>query len=59
VIFINSETGENELYELDLESENTKRLTNLKGDVGSPEISPDNKFILFTNKYPTIRRSGS
>src|SRR6266498_694741 len=50
VIFVNSETGKTELYEIDLESGKTNQLTKLKSDIGSPEISPDNKFILFTRK---------
>ncbi len=50
VVFINSETGKTELYEIDLESGKTKQLTKMKNDIGSPEISPDNKSILFTKK---------
>ena len=50
VLFINSETGNKEIYELNLESDDIKQLTYLDSEIGSPEISPDNKFILFTRK---------
>src|SRR5215216_2000209 len=50
VLYINKETGKNELYELDLQSDHTRQLTELNSDIGAPEISPDNKFILFTRK---------
>lgn len=50
VLFINSETGSNEVYELELASGNITQLSHLKSEIGSPEISPDNKFILFTRK---------
>ncbi len=50
VLYVNSKTGKNEIYELSLQNGKTKQLTKLKSDLDSPEISPDNKFILFTNK---------
>lgn len=50
VLFINSETGKTELYEVNVESRDIKQLTHMKNDIGSPEISPDNKFILFTKR---------
>ena len=39
-----------ELHELDVASGKTKQLTDLKMSVGGPEISPDNKYILFHNR---------
>jgi TolB protein len=50
VLFINSETGKTEVYEIELESGDIKQLTHMNNDIGSPEISPDNKFILFTKR---------
>jgi len=55
-----------EIYELDLATGKIKQLTDLKTSVGSPEISPDNKYITFHyrsgNDYETIwimNRDGS
>jgi Tol biopolymer transport system component len=50
VLYVNSKTDNNEIYEFNLQSGKTKQLTKLKSDLDTPEISPDNKFILFTNK---------
>lgn len=50
VLFINSETGKTEIYEIQLESGNLKQLTSMKNDIGSPEVSPENKSILFTKR---------
>ena len=50
VLFINSETGQKEVYELDLESGHVQQLTELESEIGSPEVSPDNRFILFTRR---------
>jgi len=36
-----------EIHELDLATGSSKQLTNLKQNVGSPEISPDNQLIIF------------
>jgi TolB protein len=36
-----------EIHELDVSSGNSKQLTDLKESLGSPEISPDNQFIVF------------
>lgn len=36
-----------EIHELDLNSGKTKQLTDFKKGVGAPEISPDNRYILF------------
>ncbi len=48
VVFVGKETGNTEIYELNLSSGKTKQLTHLKTDLGSPEISPDNTLIVFT-----------
>ncbi|HLO15451.1 MAG TPA: TIR domain-containing protein [Anaerolineales bacterium] len=48
VLFIGKETGSTEIYEMDLSNGKTKQLTHLEKDLGSPEISPDNKLIAFT-----------
>jgi TolB protein len=48
VIFIGKETGITEIYELNLSTGKTTQLTHLEKDLGSPEISPDNKSIAFT-----------
>ena len=48
VLFIAKETGDTEIYEQALGNGKTKRLTRLETDLGSPEISPDNKLITFT-----------
>ena len=48
VLFVGRQTGNAEIYELSLGSGEMKQLTQFKKDVGSPEISPDNKLIAFT-----------
>jgi TolB protein len=55
-----------EVYEMDLASGRTTRLTDLKKSVGSPEISPDNQHIIFhyrsgTNNFQLwiMNRDGS
>lgn len=48
VIFIGKETGHTEIYEINLSNGKIKQLTHLQKEVGSPEISPDNKYIAFT-----------
>jgi Tol biopolymer transport system component len=48
LVFIGRATGNTEIYELDLSTGKIKQLTQLKKDLGSPEISPDNQFIAFT-----------
>jgi len=39
-----------EIYELDISNGKLKQLTNLKKNLGSPEISPDNQHIIFHYK---------
>jgi Tol biopolymer transport system component len=42
------DNGKNaEVYEMDLASGKSTQLTDLKKNVGSPEISPDNRYIIF------------
>lgn len=48
VLFVSKATGQTEIYELNLTTGKTKQLTDLEREVGSPEISPDNKWIAFT-----------
>ena len=48
VLFIGRQTGNAEIYELNLSTGDIQQLTQFKKDVGAPEISPDNKFIAFT-----------
>lgn len=48
VVFVGRQTGNTVIYELNLDSGAIQQLTQFKVDVGSPEISPDNKLIAFT-----------
>ena len=48
MVFIGKETGNTEIYEMNLGNRQTKQLTHLEREIGSPEISPDSKFIAFT-----------
>lgn len=48
VVFISKATGHTEIFELNLTTGKTKQLTHLEREVGSPEISPNNKSIAFT-----------
>ena len=48
VVFVGRETGEAEVYDLKLSTDEFRQLTRFKKDVGAPEISPDNQFIAFT-----------
>ena len=49
VVFVSNQTGDYEIFETDL-SGKSMRLTDLKSTLGVPEISPDNKWIVFTNR---------
>jgi Tol biopolymer transport system component len=49
VIFVSNQTGDYEIFEMDLSGKQS-RLTNLNGILGLPAISPDNKWIAFTNR---------
>jgi len=48
VVLVGQETGNTEIHEMDFSNGKTKALTHLDMALGSPEISPDNKFIAFT-----------
>jgi Tol biopolymer transport system component len=48
VVFVGKESGNTEIHEINLSTGKTKQLTQLEREVGSPEISPDNQFIIFT-----------
>jgi len=47
IVFSSSQTGEHEIYEMDLDG-NQVRLTSM-GELYAPEISPDGQSIVFTN----------
>lgn len=49
VVFVSNQTGSYEIFETDL-SGKTTRLTGLNSTLGVPEISPDNSWIVFTNR---------
>ena len=49
VIFVSNQTGHYEIFETDLSGKST-RLTDFKSMLGVPEISPDNRRIVFTNR---------
>jgi TolB protein len=49
VVFVSNQTGPYEIFETDL-SGKTTRLTDMKSTLGVPEISPDNDWIVFTNR---------
>ncbi|HXD12016.1 MAG TPA: TIR domain-containing protein [Anaerolineales bacterium] len=46
-VFITIDSKISEIYELDIDTGKTKQLTDLKKNLGSPEISPDNQNIIF------------
>jgi len=46
-VYVVSDGTVSEIHELDINSGNSKQLTDLKQNVGSPEISPDNNLIIF------------
>lgn len=50
VVYVTTDGNNSEIYELDIASLKTKQLTKLKKNLGSPEISPDNKYIIFHYK---------
>lgn len=47
IVYVLDNGKNSEVYELDLASGKTTQLTDLKKSVGSPEISPDNKYVTF------------
>ncbi|MDX1377306.1 MAG: TIR domain-containing protein [Anaerolineales bacterium] len=46
-VYIVSDGTNSEIFELDVGSGNSQRLTALNQNLGSPEISPDNQYIIF------------
>jgi len=48
VIYVAAEGEKSEIYEMNLSNGDTRRLTDLGEFVSTPEISPDNQFIIFT-----------
>jgi hypothetical protein len=46
-VYIVNDGSHSEIHELDIASGNSKPVTDLKASLGSPEISPDNQFIIF------------
>jgi TolB protein len=51
IVFSSNQTGSHEIYEMDLQR-NQRLLTNL-GGLYAPEISPDGRYIVFTNGSDT------
>jgi tricorn protease-like protein len=47
MVYVLDDGKNSEIYEMDLASGKAKQVTDLKKSVGSPEISPDNKYIIF------------
>jgi len=47
VVYVATDGKTSEIYELDIAAKTSKQLTDLKKNLGSPEISPDNKYIIF------------
>lgn len=47
IVYVINDGSRSEIYEMDLASGNIKQLTELEQNVGSPEISPDNRHIIF------------
>jgi len=58
IVYVLDDNKNTEIYEMDLATQKTKRLTDLKKGIGSPEISPNNQYITFHyrsgNSYVTI-----
>jgi len=46
-VYVVSDGKNSEIHELDVKSGNSKQITDLKQNTGSPEISPDNQLIIF------------
>jgi TolB protein len=47
IVYVMDNGKNSEVYEMDLASGKTTQLTDLKKSVGSPEISPDNQYVIF------------
>jgi TolB protein len=47
VVYITSDGKNSEIYELEIASQEITQLTELKKNLGSPEISPDDQHIIF------------
>jgi TolB protein len=50
VVYVTTDGKNSEIYEVDIATLKIKQLTELKKNLGSPEISPDNKYIIFHYK---------
>lgn len=48
IVFVSGESQKTEIYELHLDSSDIEQLTDIGEYVSMPEISPDNRQILFT-----------
>lgn len=46
-VYIVSDGNTSEIYEMDIVTGKPKQITDLKKSLGSPEISPDNQYIVF------------
>jgi len=47
VVFVTNYGDYSEIHELDINTGQSRQLTDLKMSLGAPEISPDNKYIIF------------
>lgn len=47
IVFVSGDNKKSEIYDLDLDSGKSTQLTDLNKNLGSPEISPDDKYIIF------------
>ncbi|MEP6894792.1 MAG: hypothetical protein ABI986_04210 [Chloroflexota bacterium] len=47
VVYVVTDGKNSEIYDLEIAAKKTNQLTDLKKNLGSPEISPDNKYIIF------------
>lgn len=47
IVYVSGDGNKSEIYELDPASGDATQLTELGNNLGAPEISPDNKFIIF------------
>jgi len=50
-LYVVNDGTNTEIYELDVNSGNSKKLTELNAGLGSPEISPDNQLIIFHYRF--------
>ncbi len=54
IVFVSNMSGDHDIYDLDLDTNTTKRLTTGLGDPTSPRISPDGNLIAFANQKKSV-----